>query len=263
MPLWIYQLPVWLFAVLLLAGWAVPALVSYELVHRLWKPRFEEADKALAMTLLALVATLNSLLLAFCAVSVWEAFRSADNAVSNEAVVISQLARDLGVLGTPPALEARERVREYTRGIIEEEWVKMQTEPGYHDSGVRIDRIFRALKKIEPVTPGQTALVQEIWTRANEVLRYRRDRVSASETSVPVTLWIVVIAGGILSLMPLLVMPPTAFNRVALAFLALSTGMVFFFIVQMDRPFLGEQNVTPHPYELTLIGMDRWDEGPK
>ncbi|UXH78263.1 DUF4239 domain-containing protein [Roseateles amylovorans] len=263
MPLWIYQLPVWQFGVLLMTGWMVPAMASFEVIHRFLKPRFEEADKGLAMTLLALVATLNSLLLAFCAVSVWDAYRSADNAVSNEAVTISELARDLGVLGTPAALAARERLREYTRSIVDDEWVKMQKEPGHRDNGDRINRIFRALQTVEPTTPAQTILLTEIWARMNEVLKFRLDRVSASELSVPATLWFVVIAGGVLSLMPMLVLPPTAFNRTAVALLSCSTGLVFFFIVQMDRPFVGEQSVSPQPYEISLQEMAQWDLGPR
>lgn len=266
MPLWLYHLPVWQFGSLLLAGWIIPALASFELVHRLWKPRFDDTDKGLALTLLALVATLNSLLLAFCAVSVWESFRSADSAVSNEAVTLSALSRDLAVMGTPPALEARERVRAYTRSILDEEWKDMQGTPGgtgTAGSGLHVNRIFRAVQRIEPGTAAQQALLHEIWARTNEMLKFRRERVSASESTVPASLWFVVIAGGVMSLIPLLVLPATAFNRGAVIFLSFSTGLVFFFIAQMDRPFVGDLSISPRPYERTLSGMESWDQGPR
>lgn len=266
MPLWLYHLPVWQFGSLLLAGWIIPALASFELVHRLWKPRFDDTDKGLALTLLALVATLNSLLLAFCAVSVWESFRSADSAVSNEAVTLSALSRDLAVMGTPPALEARERVRAYTRSILDEEWQDMQGTPGgtgIAGGGLHVNRIFRAVQRIEPGTAAQQALLHEIWARANEMLKFRRERVSASESTVPASLWFVVIAGGVMSLIPLLVLPATAFNRAAVIFLSFSTGLVFFFIAQMDRPFVGDLSISPRPYERTLSGMESWDQGPR
>ncbi len=263
MPLWIYHLPVLEFGAILLAIWIVPAMLSFEVVHRLFKPTFDEAEKSLAMTLLALVATLNSLLLAFCAVSVWEDFRTADTAVGNEAVAISELARDLAVMGTPESLAVRERVRDYARAIVDEEWSQMQQDPGHHDDDTRINSIFRAMQAVQPATPAHTTLLSEIWARLNEVLKFRLDRISASEQSVPLTLWFVVISGGVLSLMPMLVLPPTAFNRCALGLLACSTGLVFFFIVQMDRPFVGDQSVSSHPYEVSLDGMAQWDRMPK
>lgn len=261
MPLWIYQLPVWQFCGLMLAGWMVPAQVCYEAVHRLWKPLFSDSERGVAMTLLALVATLNSLLLAFCAVSVWDGFRSADTAVNNEAISLAQLGRDLAVYGTPEALEARERTREYVQSIIDIEWPQMQEDPTRYDNGVRIDRIFRALQRIEPHNAREEVLLAEIWKRTNEMLRFRRERISSGEACVPVTFWFVIVVGGVLSLVPLLVLPANAFNRLAMAFVALSTGMVFFFIAYMDRPYVGDQSVSRQPFLYTLAGMEVWDQG--
>lgn len=263
MPLWIYHLPVWQFCGLVLAGWMVPAQVCYETVHRLWKPLFNDSERGVAMTLLSLVATLNSLLLAFCAVSVWDGYRSADTAVNNEAISLAQLGRDLSVYGTPEALEARERTREYIQSIVDIEWPQMQEDPTRHFHSVRIDRVFRALQRIEPHNAREGVLLAEIWTRTNEVLKFRRERIGSGEACVPGTFWFVIVVGGALSLVPLLVLPANAFNRLAMAFVALSTGMVFFFIAYMDRPYVGDQSVSRQPFISTLDAMDSWDRGPQ
>jgi len=36
-------------------------------------------------------------------------------------------------------------------------------------------------------------------------------------------------------------------------------GLVFYFIVAMDRPFAGKESITPAPFQSALANMERWD----
>src|SRR5205085_11714941 len=97
----------------------------YFLFHRLLRVQFSDAHKGLAISILGIVATINSLLLAFSAVSVWQSFLDADAAVTSEANKIEALARDLAVFDSPKAREARLALRNYTQIVIDDEWPSM------------------------------------------------------------------------------------------------------------------------------------------
>jgi hypothetical protein len=55
------------------------------------------------------------------------------------------------------------------------------------------------------------------------------------------------------------VLSPTRFHLWIIGLVAMSTGLVFYFIVAMDRPFAGEQSISPAPFQLAVENMERWD----
>src|SRR4030095_4884240 len=82
--MFLYDLPDWLMALAIVAAILGFALGGFYAFHRFWRPSFTDEQRSVAMTVLTVVATINALLLAFVAVSVWEAFGEAEAAVVNE-----------------------------------------------------------------------------------------------------------------------------------------------------------------------------------
>lgn len=260
MPLVLYHLPNWLLGVLITGGWIAIALAGYALFRRIVRHEFDGDERGLAIALLAVIATVNSLLLAFSAVSVWESFGAADEAVHGEANTITELSQDLAVFDTPESMASRELLRAYTRMVVEDEWTAMQEGRVDDDAWTAFNRMFRSVGALDPDTPRHVALMPEIWARTNELLKHRRERLYTSEAQVPSTLWLVVIVGTVMTIGTLYVLPATLFNRVVIASVAGAMGLVFFFVVAMDRPFAGNESISPAPFETTLENMQRWDD---
>src|SRR5262245_8587394 len=124
--LFLYDLPDWLMAVVVVATIVGLSYAGYFAFHRLWRLAFTDEQKSVAMTVLTVVATVNSLLLAFLAVSVWESFGSAETAVVDEANTVAELARDLAIYDSPQSHSARLMLREYASQVIKAEWRDMQ-----------------------------------------------------------------------------------------------------------------------------------------
>jgi len=260
MPLVLYHLPNWLLGLLITGGWVVISLAGYALFRRLHPREFDADDRNLAIALLAVIATVNSLLLAFSAVSVWESFGAADEAVHSEANTITELSQDLAVFDSAESMAARELLRTYTRMVVSDEWAAMQEGRVDGDAWAAFNRMFRAVGRLDPDTPSHVALMPEIWARTNELLKHRRERLYTSEAQVPYTLWLVVVVGTVMTIATLYVLPPTGFNKTVIASVAAAMGLVFFFVVAMDRPFAGNESISPGPFETTLANMDHWDE---
>jgi hypothetical protein len=137
----------------------------------------------------------------------------------------------------------------------------MQEGSAHDGTWTLFDGVFRAISRMEPDTPRRVALMPEIWSKVNELLRHRRDRLYVSQAEVPGTLWGVVIVGTLLTLLTMYVLAPTRFNSIAIAGVAFSMGLVFYFIMAMDRPFTGEESISPAPFEEAVAEMQRWDDG--
>jgi hypothetical protein len=260
MPLVLYHLPNWLLGVVITGTWIVIALAGYALFRRLVRHEFDADERALAVALLAVIATVNSLLLAFSAVSVWESFAAADEAVHGEANTITELSQDLAVFDSPESTTARELLRTYTRLVVSEEWAAMQAGRVDNAAWDAFNAMFRSVGALEPDTPRHSALMPEIWARTNELLKHRRERLYTSEAQVPNTLWLVVVVGTVMTICTIYVLPPTRFNTVVVASVAGAMGLVFFFVVAMDRPFAGNESISPAPFEGALFNMQQWDE---
>jgi hypothetical protein len=255
----LYDLPNWLLGVTVIGTTVAVSFAAYFAFHRVWRPVFSEDNKAVGLVILTIVATINSLLLAFSAISVWDSFGAADAAVSQEANTISALARDLAVYGSDESREARRMLREYAGNVVAVEWRDMQ----HGDANLAVwnmfDRMFLKIGSIEPDTPKRAALLPEIWARTNELLKERRSRLYTSESEVPGTLWSVVLLGTLLTMVAAFVLTPNAFHRWMVGLLAFSFGLVFFLIIAMDRPFAGKESISPKPFEIAVANMQRWD----
>jgi len=259
MPLYLYDLPNWLLGLLITCGWMLLGIVGFWIARRLRPRQFDEGEKNVAMALLAVIATVNSLLLAFLAISVWEAYGTASATVHSEANSISALGRDLAVYRTPDADRARELLRSYARLSIDQEWADMRRGRVSDEARAMFDSMFRAVSLLQPQTERHAALMPEIWARTNELLKQRRDRLYAAEAQVPETLWFVVIVGTLMTIAATYVLPWSRFNLSVIGALSFSMGLVFFFIIAMDRPFAGKESIDAAPFELTLRNMLLWD----
>jgi hypothetical protein len=257
--MFLYDLPNWAMGATVSTLILALSLGGYLFFRRLHGGEFSEEERSVAMSMLGVVATINSLLLAFSAVSVWDSFGTAEETVLHEADTVGQLARDLAVFGSMESRQSRLLLREYVETVVREEWEAMRDGRASDAAWAKNDEFFHSIGELEPDTPRRAALLPEIWGRVNELVGHRRDRLNISQAEVPGTLWTVVFVGTVLTMLTTFVLPPTRFNIAMIVALAVTMGLVFFFIVAMDRPFAGEESISPEPFESAIGNMERWD----
>lgn len=258
--LWLYDYPNWLVGAAIIAVMVGAALLGHRLWRRWFAWEYSPENSGLAMAMLAVVAMILSLLLAFSSVSVWEAYGSAEAAAAAEASVSGQLVRDLAIFGGPAASAAREAVREYLQTVISDEWPAMAQGGHAETASHKFNAIFRRAALLEPHTAREEIMLAEIWAKTNELNLHRRGRLNAAGGSaVPDALWATLLLGIILNYLLFYVLPVSRLNDLMLGLYAATLGLMLFFIVVMDRPFAGAVSVSPAPYESALQSMQRWD----
>ena len=257
--IFVYDLPNWVLGLSIVSVVLALSFAGYFVFHRWCHSACTEENKSVAMGILGVVATINSLLLAFSAVSVWESFGNADQAVMAESNMVGALARDLAVYDLPESRVVRGMLRQYVDMVVRVEWPEMREGRASVDTWDHFDRMFAATGRIRADSPTHAVLLPEIWARINDLLQARRTRLYTSQASVPGTLWAVVLVGTASCMLTMYVLPKSGFNLAMIGRMALSIGLVFFFIIAMDRPFAGKESISAHAFETTIENMDRWD----
>lgn len=249
----LYNLPSIYQALLIVGVTVFSAFAGYAIVRRLRWLTVDAEQRSLSLTMVSIITTINSLLVAFAAISVWGNYNDADQAVAAEANSTSELARDLAAFDTPAAGVAARDLRTYVLQVIHTEWPSMQQRQlADPDTEACFNSFFASVNRLEPATLRQVVLLQEILKRANEMVKFRQQRLQKLVVSMPLTLWAVILIVSATSFVLLYVLPPQPFYVFLLGSWASTLGLAFFFIVAVDHPFAGEFSVTPDALQQAL-----------
>jgi len=244
MPDWIANMPMWLSTLVVLAA-CVIVCVGGHLILRAVLPGKRRSDEAeLAVALMTVSAAFIGIMLAFSAVQVWQEYGDADKAVSEEAAAAAQLYRLLDVYGDD-ARPARRALAVYVRSAVQDEWPRMAQGEGSPRTADALADVFDAMAKIQPETPHQTVIYGEAFKKLDEVVEQRRTRLIAAHTALPGLFWVVVLIGSAIIVGYTVAFPSTPMNLLLIAGVAVSLGLVFVFILDVEYPFDGLVSVTP------------------
>ncbi|KVX21419.1 hypothetical protein WL01_00385 [Burkholderia ubonensis] len=256
--LFLYNIPAAAMGALIVTATLAAALLGYAAFRRVLPARIDAEQRGMIVAMLSAVTTINSLLVAFSAVSVWSSYQAATDTVAAEAACATELSRDLAafrVAGTG-ADAARRALADYLARVVDDEWPQMQ-QHGRADprAEVAFDRMFAAINRVTPADERERVLLAQAMARANEMVKYRQARLQNLESAMPGTLWAVMLVSSSLSLLLLYALPGTRFNVGLVSIWAVTLGLAFFFVLAVDRPFAGEVSVSAAPIRHALDGL--------
>ncbi|OJA26485.1 bestrophin-like domain [Burkholderia ubonensis] len=256
--LFLYNIPAAAMGALIVAATLAAALLGYAAFRRVLPARIDAEQRGMIVAMLSAVTTINSLLVAFSAVSVWSSYQAATDTVAAEAACATELSRDLAAfrVAGAGADAARRALADYLARVVDDEWPQMQ-QHGRADprAEAAFDRMFAAINRVTPADERERVLLAHAMARANEMVKYRQARLQNLESAMPGTLWAVMLVSSSLSLLLLYALPGTRFNVGLVSIWAVTLGLAFFFVLAVDRPFAGEVSVSAAPIRHALDGL--------
>lgn len=105
--------------------------------------------------------------------------------------------------------------------------------------------------RVRPTDDRDGAIYSEAFSKLNELVELRRDRLIHSRSGMPMILWIVGLAGSILIVAYTATFPHSRPNALMIGGISIALGLVFLFILIVDRPYMGEFSVSTD--ELTAL----------
>ncbi len=254
--LFLYNLPSFVMAAIVVGTTVICVLLGYGLFRLCWPVQLDADEKAMTISMVSVITTINSLLVAFAAISVWQAYDDAARTVVAEAACAGELAHDLDTMKLPAADAANRALRLYVDRVVHQEWPMMQQQSRSDpDTDKQFNVMFNAANRIDPSTPRQDSLLQEVLARVNEMAKFRQQRILTLSDAIPATLWGVILVVSALSFGLLYALPANRFHMILISVWATTLGLSFFFILVVDRPFAGEVSVSAAPLQQTAMDL--------
>jgi len=254
----LWQLTVVVLGIALAVGFGFS--VGIQKVFRL-RATVQEAD--LAIDLMQVTSTYIGILLAFTGVLAWQDFKDADTAIESEAGITSLLYRDLTAYG-PEMVPARQAVRAYVHSVIVDGWPLLREGKRSPVTEEKLLIVFNHVASITPTNEREAAIYREAFSRMNELVSMRRQRLAASRQDVPPVLWIVALVGSILTIAYASVFVTSRYALLMIAGTSLTIGLLFLFLLSVDYPFRNRNGVSKEPFvELSAVfdTIDRFSAG--
>lgn len=259
MTAFFYDMPLWLSTPLVLGLAVVVGLGSSVGMRTLLHLKSTNEEREIAVNLMQVVAAYIGIMLAFSGVAVWQNFADAETAVHQEAASAAELYRDLTTYGSE-ADPAREELRAYIGSILKDEWPLLQEGKGSTTTEAALGELFQEFGKILPQDDRDSAIYAEAFSKLNDMVELRRDRIIASRAGMPIILWVVGLVGSTLTISYASAFSRTRFNLMMISGTSIAIGLVFLFILTVDHPFMGAFSVETGGLSELSATFDRLDQ---
>jgi len=247
---WIYDLPSWIFGVIIMAAFVAIACGGHSLIRRHFPTELLKGHNDVAGFIAAIVGTVYAVLLSFVVIVVWQEFDNASSYVQREASAVTDLYHL--AYGLPPKQRAllQLRLRTYTNVMIDDEWPRMKRGLESARGDLVGNDILREVISLTPKTEDERQIRSEALRNIQVFFDARHDRLNANATSVPNILWFTLILGAVITI------GFTFFfgtknggaQLIMTGGLAALIAIMFALIIQLDLPFRGNTRVEPDAF---------------
>ena len=255
-----YNLPLWQSTVLVL-GIALAIGLGCSLgVRKVLRldPTDDEAE--VAINLMQVASAYIGIMLAFAAVSVWQDYQDSQTAVHQEAATASELYRDLAMFG-PETLGTRQALRGYMNSIVTDEWPLLGDGKRSGRTESALEKLYVEFGKIEPKGDRDGAIYGEAFSKMNDLVVLRRDRIADSRVGIPNILWVVGLIGSILTIAYAAAFSHSRLNLLMICGISITIGLLFLFLLVVDNPFKGPVKVDSSELSQLSAMLDGIDRG--
>lgn len=206
-----------------------------------------EAQHEVAGFLIAVIGVIYAVLLAFVVIIVWEQFDAAESAVGDEAAAVGSLYRDAVALG-PQGDALRVAVQRYAVSVTNVEWPYMARHLEEDSlTNPPLNAVWGAVTRLRPTSAIQQDFTQLAVTEVATASQDRRTRVRDSDSEIPAPLWLVIIAGGVITVGFTYFFGLESFRAQAIMVAALAAVIALsgLTILTLNLPFTGGVAIKP------------------
>jgi hypothetical protein len=253
---WMYNLPTWALAFLIVTFFVTLALLGLTFTHRrLHRSGVADSiDNGTVGWFFSAVSLLYGLLLGLLTVAAWSSYNQATTITSQEASATAQLYRDLAAYPDTTRDAMRQHIKTYVTVIINQSWPAQRRGLLPDSETVVLNQFQKRLLNQGGLSPEQLVVHSETIRAYNGLIDLRRQRQEALTDGVPAVLWLVVLLGAVatISFSYCFVVVSYRLHALLTGVLAGMVGLLVFLLVALDHPYWGEVSVSPDAYKLVV-----------
>jgi hypothetical protein len=258
----VYAPPTWVVGTAIVAVTSGFAIVGLALVNRFMPPGIREQHNNVANPITNIVALVYAVILAFLVIAVWQDFGKANDIAQHEASSVSDVYRAARTY--PETLQRRVRagLEDYVRLVVSEEWKLQATGRPSERSWLALEGVYKEMIDFEPKTPREQIVHAEQLREFNELLDYRRARLTMAGSGLQPVIWVVVLFGTalVIAFSWFFGTDNIRAHYVMSALMGVAIGLVLFLIASLDYPFRGGVSISAVAFEQVQENFKRLAE---
>lgn len=217
-----------------------------------------EAHNDNTAAMFSAVFVMYALIVGFAAFLVSEQYDTAQRTVEEEAASLEDVYRLAERLPGREGREIREGAEAYARTVVEEGWALMEEGRLSPRAGELEDELRGAVLGFEPETGAEQAVYAQALGSVRDLDEARALRLLEAREGLPAILWMVMVAGGIVTIAftYLFGMKRLRLHALMVAALTTITVLVLYTIRALEYPFDGIVQIGPDAFEALLRKME-------
>ncbi len=248
---WVYALPIWVLAPLVVIAASIVATVGLHAVRLAIKRKQLVSHNDVAGAIFGIIGTVLAVGLSFMFINVWTQYVLASDTVQREASAIADLHHLAGAFPQPTRAKIQDGVDRYIEIVIHQEWPLMRTgghSQAAHDAAYSVLDTITGLK---PTSSEEIMVQSHALDAANAFLDDRRERLHANDDGIPSILWgaLVFVACTVIVFSYYFRVENPFEQHVMVAALASVIVIVMLLIAEFDYPFRGDVAVSPAAFQ--------------
>lgn len=241
--------------VLFVCGSMIFSALGLFLVRRHLNLEWLKRQHEVASFFFLMIGTLYAVLIAFAIFVVWSQFQDAGTNLEREANEVGDLSRMSMVMPDPLRTNIKNALLEYLNAVVSDEFPAMADGRDSPRTWQAVQRLWDVYNSVEPDNPRMQTYYAESIKQLNELCNSRRIRLFTNRGTVPLTLWYLLLVGGVMLIIFTWFFGHESVWSQAAMTAALAGVLAFslFLIDSFDSPYSGVVQVTPEPFQLELV----------
>ena len=205
----------------------------------------------------SVIGVLYAVLLAFVVIAVWENYNATESAIRNEAKAAGDMAQLSYALPESQGEEMRRLLDAYVKEVQQSEWGTMAQGLPSKAAADALAHLTQATINMQVGQMRDLAVFQQALHLLAVIEDNRNERLVSADGSVPMILWLVLIAGAVITLGY-----PAFFGTMNVvaqtlmtATLAALVALILVPAILLDFPFTGEVVLSSAPFDEALQQM--------
>ncbi len=185
--------------VILVLGTDVLTILGLFAVRRVLTARGHLGDHDVGGSIFQVTGTMYAVILGLIVVDAMDRFHEASRSTANEASALASLIMMSNGLQQPARGEIQARASDYADRVVDDEWPVLDEGRHAPEARAAAIRLVTTVTSFEPKGEREQAIYASMLTAAGDLWNARRIRTSHGVNVVPTLEWVVLICGGIIT----------------------------------------------------------------
>jgi hypothetical protein len=238
-------------------GSVLAAGVALWLVSHISEPHGRRESNDFTGAVVAVIGTTYAVILAFLLSSLWNHFQDAKGDAQLEAADVVNIYRVASQFPDDQRQKIEGLARQYAGTALNTEWPEMEAGETPRGGGPIINQLWKAAAETK-TEGGQSLAMGELMSSLSSLTQHRALRIQQSGDALPAILWVVLIGGGVVTILAACFFGVQNFRFHLLQIMVLSflISLVLVAIAAVDRPYQGTVRVGPDGLNYAMRTID-------